>query len=76
MRDERREERRRKEQERKRLKDADRDRRRGTVKPDTGSSRETTSDSVLRVRTFTQLNIVRYLMVIVIRTFECCKRTV
>jgi hypothetical protein len=52
MRDERREERRRKEQERKRLKDADRDRRRGTVKPDISSSREATSDSVLRVRTF------------------------
>ncbi|XP_023723007.1 myb-like protein X isoform X2 [Cryptotermes secundus] len=49
LRDERREERRRKEQERKRLKDADRDRRRGTGKPDTGSSRDITSDSVLRV---------------------------
>lgn len=49
LRDERREERRRKEQERKRLKDADRDRRRGTVKPDTGS-RNTASDSVLKVR--------------------------
>jgi len=53
IRDERREERKRKEQERKRLKDADRDRRRGTGKPDTGSSRDTTSDSVLRVSIFT-----------------------
>jgi hypothetical protein len=49
LQDERREERRRKEQERKRLRDADRERRRGTAKPDAGSSRDTTSDSVLRV---------------------------
>ena len=49
MRDERREERRRKDQERKRLKDADRDRRRGTGKPDSGSTRDASSDSVLKV---------------------------
>jgi regulator of nonsense transcripts 3 len=50
IRDERREERKRKEQERKRLKDADRDRRRGSGKSDTASSRDMTSDSVLRVK--------------------------
>ena len=50
LRDERREERRRKDQERKRLKDADRDRRRMTGKPDSASSRDASSDSVLKVR--------------------------
>jgi hypothetical protein len=65
LRDERREERRRKEQERKRLKDADRDRRRGTGKPDTGSSRDITSDSVLRASIFTQPIIIRRMKIIV-----------
>ncbi|KAJ9587781.1 hypothetical protein L9F63_018807 [Diploptera punctata] len=49
MRDERREERRRKDQERKRLKDADRDRRRVTGKPESGSVRDASSDTVLKV---------------------------
>lgn len=72
LRDERREERRRKEQERKRLKDADRDRRRGTGKPDTGSSRDITSDSVLRVGIFTQPIIIRCMKVIVSSAPEQC----
>jgi hypothetical protein len=74
LRDERREERRRKEQERKRLKDADRDRRRGTGKPDTGSSRDATSDSVLRVSIFTQPIIVRCLKVTVSSAPEHCNK--